>query len=598
MNLPGAQKYNYQQIRKGVDNAIADKEFTTKLYRSVDGVLKVIDAIVQTKGEGWALQVLDEKGNPMFSKQEQQQFTDAFEPYIANILDFFGEKKEQMGGAEDIVDSINNLGEPGEPGEPGEVMSTIPGTPKMDPIAPTNTSNPTNSKSNSNSKSKSNSKNTRNKNRQNNAKTNATLTKRYVPTATELSGMSEDFLQKKIKQATQVQEEEEEEHPTGIDDLYAAFINKIRNVDQVVNDYASKYGVLKLEKEHDLQPDIRLVPEPLALLISQGVTSVSAAVGYPISPTTTLDALSKIKVPFRTIVFVIYMALDIVRLSMAITGQERSRKMLSVLLSVLELLRGDWKKAILTFMGYYGMNPLLFGQMGKILLTGFRMFSPDLQDQFVYGTLDASKSFVIGLLLSIFQVTAPEEVRLPLIASLEKIAQRKAIMDGVLEEDNLSARPNYLSPTFEDLNNIQAVMTDPAYVCSCEFEELVKSVDQTAMIRTVIQLLRMPVTKEFRKLKCGDEPCKPYVKEVVEEVVEESKEESPKEQKEQPKEEQPKEEQPKEEQPKEETSNPPTVVNQQEVKQPSIINNAPNIRPTNRIQQKGGRKLHIQRKNI
>jgi hypothetical protein len=214
------------------------------------------------------------------------------------------------------------------------------------------------------------------------------------------------------------------------------------------------------------------------------------------------------------------MALDIVRLSMAITGQERSRKMLSVLLSVLELLRGDWKKAILTFMGYYGMNPMLFGQMGKILLTGFRMFSPDLQDQFVYGTLDASKSFVIGLLLSIFQVTAPEEVRLPLIASLEKIAQRKAMMDGVLEGDNLSARPNYLSPTFEDLNNIQAVMTDPAYVCSCEFEELVKSVDQTAMIRTVIQLLRMPVTKEFRKLKCGDEPCKPYVKEVVEESEE------------------------------------------------------------------------------
>jgi hypothetical protein len=215
------------------------------------------------------------------------------------------------------------------------------------------------------------------------------------------------------------------------------------------------------------------------------------------------------------------MALDIARMSMAITGQETGRKILTVMVSLLELLRGDWKKALLTFMGYYGMNPTLFGQFGKALLTGFRMFSPDLQDQFVFGSLDAAKSFMIGILLTIFQVTAPEEVRLPLIASLEEIAKRKAQMDGVLESEKLSARPNYLSPTFEDLNNIQAVMVDPAYICSCEFEELIKSVDQTTMIRVVLQLLRIPVTAEFRKLKCGAEPCHPFVKEVVEESEEE-----------------------------------------------------------------------------
>jgi hypothetical protein len=501
MNLSGSQKYNYQQIRKGVDNAIVDKEFRNKLYQSADGVLKVIDTIVRTKGEGWAVQVLNEQGKPMFTKEEQEQFTDAFENYIDPILAYFGEKREQKGGAEMIEEESN----------------TVINNQKT----PTSVNKNTNSVNNRNNSANKNNKRNKNAGNKGNKGSTVKASKPYIPTATELSGMSDDFIQTKIKQATQQDEEqeeqEEEEHPIGIDDLYAAFVNKIKGADQVVNEYASKYGILKLEKEHDLQPDVRLIPEPVALLISQGVTSVSAAMGYPVSPTVTLDALSKIKVSFRTIVFALYMMLDIARLSMAITGQETGRKILSVLVSVLELLRGDWKKAVLTFMGYYGMNPTLYGQMGKVFLTGFRMFSPDLQDQFIYGSVDASKSFVIGILLSIFQITAPEEVRLPLIAALEKIAKRQEEVTHVLQGKDLSARPDYLSPTFQDLNNIQAVMTDPAYVCSCEFEELVESVDRSAMIRTILQLLRMPVNKEFRKLKCGDEPCKPYVKEVVEE---------------------------------------------------------------------------------
>jgi hypothetical protein len=525
MNLSGSQKYNYQQIRKGVDDAIVDKEFRNKLYRSTDGVLKVINTIVQTKGEGWAVQVLDEQGKPMFTKQEQEQFTDAFQDYIDPILSFFGEKREQTGGADavdpvDAVDTVDTV-------DPVDPVDTVDAVNTSNTVNATRPVNEMNTISNTNVKNSKNVKNaTKNNNKnigKNNKKNAKNAPSSYGPTATELSGMSEEFLETKLKQATHQEDadaEAEEDHPTGIDDLYTAFVNRIRNADQVVNDYASKYGILKLEKERDLQPDIRLIPEPLALLISQGVTSASASVGFPISPTDTMDALAKIKVPFRTILFVVYAALDIARLSMALTGQEKGRKILSVLLAVLELLRGDWKKALLTIMGYYGMNPMLYGQIGKVFLMTFRMFSPDLQDQFIFGPLDASKSFVIGLLLSIFQVTAPEEIRLPLIAALEQIAQRKAEVDGVLESEKLSARPDYLSPTFEDLNNIQAMMSDPEYVCSCEFEELLKSVDQTAMIRTALQLLRIPVTKEFRKLKCGDEPCHPYVKEVVEESEE------------------------------------------------------------------------------
>ena len=196
----------------------------------------------------------------------------------------------------------------------------------------------------------------------------------------------------------------------------------------------------------------------------------------------------------------------------------------TIVLAIAELLRGDWKKAVLTFIGYYGMTPLLFGQLMKAYLSLFRMLSPQLQQSIIFGSLDASKSLLIGLLLSIFQVTAPEEVRLPLIGILEKIAQRKAEIDGTLEDENLSARPDYLAPTFEDLNNIQAVMSDDAYICSCEFEDLLAAVNKSAIIKIVLQILRIPVNKDFKEYKCGQGPCKKFVPLVVEQAKKDKEE--------------------------------------------------------------------------
>lgn len=199
------------------------------------------------------------------------------------------------------------------------------------------------------------------------------------------------------------------------------------------------------------------------------------------------------------------------------------RKVLSIIVSILELLRGDWKKAILTFMGFYGKIPLFIGELTKIFLSLFQTLSPQLQNSIVFGTLDTGKSMFIGILLAIFQVTAPEEVRLPLIGILEKIAQKKAELDGMLVDEGLSARPNYLSPTFEDLNNIQALISDEAFVCSCEFEDLLNQVNNSSILRIILQILRIPVTKEFKELKCGTEPCKTFVQKIVDESINDKK---------------------------------------------------------------------------
>lgn len=334
----------------------------------------------------------------------------------------------------------------------------------------------------------------------------------YIPSVKDLSGMSNELIKNKTKNITAITTNNTESGP---DDLYVKLLQKIGSVDNTVNDYASKYGILHLEKEHDIKPDIRLIPEAAALAISDGVFTLSTSAGIPIIPEITLDVLSKIKIPFRTITFVIYLILDISRIIIGLTNQTIGRKVLTILLAILELLRGDWKKSILTFIGFYGKTPLLAGEIGKIFLTLFRQLSPQIQENMVYGAFDATKSFIIGLMLSIFQVTAPEQIRLSLIGILEKIAKRKAELNGVLVEQGLSARPDYLSPTFEDLNNIQAVMSDDAFICSCEFEKLIDIVNKSSIISIILQLLRIPVTKEFREYKCGKEECKNLVDNIV-----------------------------------------------------------------------------------
>lgn len=443
----------YASVRHQIEETLANDDFSKNLYQSTNGISRILDAIIRTKGEDWAAHVVDEQGKPMFTEAEQQQFTYVFQDHIYAILAFFDAlrahtqeaKETQQGGLDPFPSSIS-----------------------------------------------------------------------------ELAGLPDDFITTKQQQVTGTYGEEQD--PTkmvGIDDIYTKIIDRIRSVDQTVNNYASKYGVLKLEKEYDLAPDVRLIPEPAALALSQGVMALGSLVGVPIPPSTTMSFLDKIKLPFRTIVFAVYMAMDIARISMAVSGRDTGRKVLSILVSLLDLLRGDWKKSILSFMGYFGMTPMLYGQIGKVFLTAFSMFSPQLQNTMILGSLDASKSFLIGLLLAIFQVTAPEEVRLPIIGALERVAQHKAKMDGVLESEGLSARPDYLAPTFEDLNNLQAVMSDPAYLCSCEFQTMVDAVNRSAPIKVALQLLRIPVTQEYKEYKCGTGPCEPFVTKMVETAQEE-----------------------------------------------------------------------------
>ena len=244
----------------------------------------------------------------------------------------------------------------------------------------------------------------------------------------------------------------------------------------------------------------------------------SALQGYPTTKAVGM-ALEKVKLPPRTLYIIIYLLLDMARISASVAGADQNRKILSVIMAVLDLLRGDWKKAVLSLLGYAGSSPMYMGQLLKVYLALFQTINPRIQRDIIFGTYSLGKSLLIGGLLSIFQVTAPASVRVPLVEILEKLAERKEAIDGVLMEQGLAPRSDDLAVSFEDIQRLQSLMDDTAFICSKEYEELTKSVQSNFAIRMVFQLAGIPTSDTFKERRCVKGPSKTLVDNIVQESL-------------------------------------------------------------------------------
>ena len=319
-----------------------------------------------------------------------------------------------------------------------------------------------------------------------------------------------DSDEEKSDEPTDVEESDEptkEESTQDEPSIVEKAMKYVSMVDSFVKDYAGKYGILHYQNKMDLESDIHLIPEPIKTMIVTAAKGAFPPEGGEVAE----RILQSIKLPFRLIIFSIYLLLEAARLTAHVTGSEYQRKILSGVVAVLDLLKGDWKKAIFSFMGYYGTTPYLFGQMGKLYLSLFTMLSPTIQENMMYGTVDVLKSFVAGILLSLFNVTAPSEIRKPFVRMLHTLAEHKKSIDDVLEKAHLEPRPDYLYPTFSDINNLQALMDDPQFLCSNEAKELIEHANKSSMITFIFEMLRIPVTNDERRRKCGNKMDRPFI---------------------------------------------------------------------------------------
>jgi len=293
----------------------------------------------------------------------------------------------------------------------------------------------------------------------------------------------------------------------GPDDLFEKAFHQYEKANSTIHRYVAQHGPIQMST-FDKGEDIPLFPKIMT----------TALQGYPATKGVGM-ALEKVKLPPRTIYVIVYLLLDMARTTSAVMGADQNRKILSIIMAVIDLLRGDWKRAILSLLGYAGSSPLYMGQLLKVYLALFQTINPRIQRDIIFGTYSLGKSLLIGGLLAVFQVTAPASVRLPVIEMLEKLAERKEAIDGVLMEQGLAPRSDDLAVSFEDIQRLQSLMDDTAFICSKEYEELTKHVQSNFSLRMVFQLVGIPTSDTFKQERCGKGPRKPLVNNIVEESL-------------------------------------------------------------------------------
>jgi hypothetical protein len=293
----------------------------------------------------------------------------------------------------------------------------------------------------------------------------------------------------------------------GPDDLFESAFHQYEKANSTIHRYVAQHGPIQMST-FDKGEDIPLFPKIMT----------TALQGYPATKGVGM-ALEKVKLPPRTIYVIVYLLLDMARTTSAVMGADQNRKILSIIMAVIDLLRGDWKRAVLSLLGYAGSSPLYMGQLLKVYLALFQTINPRIQRDIIFGTYSLGKSLLIGGLLAVFQVTAPASVRLPVIEMLEKLAERKEAIDGVLMEQGLAPRSDDLAVSFEDIQRIQSLMDDTAFICSKEYEELTKHVQSNFSLRMVFQLVGIPTSDTFKQERCGKGPRKPLVDNIVQESL-------------------------------------------------------------------------------
>ena len=226
------------------------------------------------------------------------------------------------------------------------------------------------------------------------------------------------------------------------------------------------------------------------------------------------------QIPPRTIPVLIGSFVEAIRLifSLGPTSNELTRKILSIVMAVIDLVQGEWKNSILSFAGYYGQYPLIAGVIGKVFLNVFSLVAPDIQDRLIFDIYRSGKSMFIGGFLWMFSTFAPASVRLIVKTQLDIIKDKVIKVNGDIQktEDkmqeaagesglkvDLNKIPETFIVSFDDIQNLQSIARQPTFMCSKEFQAAIKPLLIIVPARLFLEMLSIPTDPETLDMECG-----------------------------------------------------------------------------------------------
>lgn len=223
----------------------------------------------------------------------------------------------------------------------------------------------------------------------------------------------------------------------------------------------------------------------------------------------------------RAIPIIISLVVEAIRITYSVgpLSNDNTRKVLSLVLGLIDILKGDWKQGILSLIGFFGESPLVAGLIVKVVLNIMDFISPDLQERLVVDLYKSGKSIIIGFLLWGFANFAPDFARAGAREQFDVL--KKMVNDGndkidkleesiqkSVESSGLKVKfkdiPEDFVPSFDDIQNIQSIIRQPSIYCSKEFQDAIEPLRKLPPIRLILELMNLPTDPQSLEFECKE----------------------------------------------------------------------------------------------
>ena len=161
-----------------------------------------------------------------------------------------------------------------------------------------------------------------------------------------------------------------------------------------------------------------------------------------------------VDVPLRFITTSIVTLFDVIRMISSMVGWEKGAEILSVIVSALEVARGEWKRGITSFMGYFGTKSLWIGQVFKVFVYIFQTVPTAMHHVLLDDVTELGRTIVFGMALNIFQTIAPAKIRQIFIGNIDTINANNEVLTQFFSNDKRQKEYNY---TFDATNPRYAI---------------------------------------------------------------------------------------------------------------------------------------------
>jgi len=142
----------------------------------------------------------------------------------------------------------------------------------------------------------------------------------------------------------------------------------------------------------------------------------------------------------RTIITTIYVLLDTIRMLLTMGGFDQKSQILSLMVGIMDILDGEWKRSILSLIGYIGPNAFWVGQFIKIFLVLFHNVTPSL----MYAGLSIGQTAMMYWAASLLQIFSPLPIRKQIMSLIDPInKQNKALYDVIEKNKDILGIPDF-----------------------------------------------------------------------------------------------------------------------------------------------------------